>query len=407
MQYPNCKYIDYFPQGVESKCCTDGYVALTESNEGKIFKNAYCAACHGHPIETLSCFPMPSPSCIASSSEFSPRSFQLVLDHTQIKEEITRQRLRTNRVYNKTPFDKTGEMCQDFETAPHNKALGHITFMSFLVSILSLVFLLVTYITFPQLRTLPGKNIMSFSSSLLLFQVLWLPSNFTEVQSSKTICMVMAVIEHYMLMASFLSMSVIAFHTCKIFARNVPAPKMSEKCERKLFCRYLALVWLLPAVFVGICVVLDKQDVLRIGYGESNICWITETNANIYFVIAPIAVLLLLNIVCFIITAVYLRKHGQNIAARQVSGNRRSGLMIYVKLSTLMGFSWLFGLLALIVTSTTVFWYFFVILTSLQGVFVTAAFVFNPKTFGLYKQRFVSNQNARLIVQEFQLNKRT
>jgi hypothetical protein len=55
-----------------------------------------------------------------------------------------------------------------------------------------------------------------------------------------------------------------------------------------------------------------------------------------------------------------------------------------------MGFTWLFGLLALVVTSTTVFWYFFVILTSLQGVFVAVAFVVNAKTIGLYKQRYAS-----------------
>ena len=169
---------------------------------------------------------------------------------------------------------------------------------------------------------------------------------------------------------------------------------MSQGYERKLFCTYLALVWLLPGIFVGICVVLDDQDALKIGYGESEICWLTEDNAYTYFVTIPIAVLLLFNIISFVIAAVYLRKHSQITAAKQASGNRRSNLSIYAKLSTLMGFTWLFGLLALVVTSTTVFWYFFVILTSLQGVFVAVAFVVNAKIFDLYKQRYVSGLSA-------------
>ena len=289
------------------------------------------------------------------------------------------------------------EVCQTFkvhiiakarQTIREDLALGYITFISFLLSILCLIFLLVTYILFPQLRTLPGKNLMNFAATLLFFMVFWLPSSFSEVRSDKPSCTAMAIMEHYFLMALFVSMSVIAFHTCKVFARNLPAPKMSEGHERKMFCAYLASVWILPGVFVAICVVLDNQDVVKLGYGESEICWLTENNAYTYFVTIPIAVLSSFNIIAFVITAVYLRKHGQNTAAKQASGNRRSNLSIYVKLSTLMGFTWLFGLLALVVTSTTVFWYFFVILTSLQGVFVAVAFVLNAKTFSLYRQGY-------------------
>ena len=271
------------------------------------------------------------------------------------------------------------------KTIRENKTLGYITLIFFLLSILSLIFLLVTYILFPQLRTLPGKNLMNFAASLLFFMIFWLPSNFTEVLTEQPTCTAFAILEHYFLMVTFVSMSVIAFHTCKVFARNVPAPKMSPGHERKLLCIYMVMVWLVPAVFIAICVVLDDQDVVKLGYGESEICWLTVNNAYTYFVTIPIAVLLLFNTVAFGITALYLRKHGQNRAAKQASGNRKSNLWMYVRLSTLMGFTWLFGLLALVLNSTIVFWYFFVIFTSLQGVFVSVAFAMNAKTLSLYK----------------------
>ena len=109
------------------------------------------------------------------------------------------------------------------------------------------------------------------------------------------------------------------------------------------------------------------------------------------------AVMLLFNIIAFVTAAVYLRKHSQNNAAKQASGNRRSNFSIYARLSTLMGFTWLFGLLAFIVTSTTVFWYFFVIFTSLQSLSVAVAFVMNGKILNMYKQRFIRHQNTRKV----------
>ena len=237
---------------------------------------------------------------------------------------------------------------------------------------------------------------MNFAAGLILFQIFWLPSN--KIKWEKTICKKLAITEHYFLMASFISMSVIAFHTCKVFARRLPAPKMLQGYERKLFYKYLLLVWLLPAIFVGTCVVLDDQDVVKIGYGQFQICWLTEDNAYIYFVIIPIAVLLSFNVIAFVTAAVFLRKHGQNKAARQASGNRRSKFLVYVKLSTLMGFAWLFGLLALVDNqSETVSQYLFVIFTSLQGLFVAVAFVMNGKILNLYKQKFIRHQNTRKV----------
>ena len=138
------------------------------------------------------------------------------------------------------------------ETIRDDKALGYITFVFFLLSILFLLFLLLTYIIFPHLRTLPGKNLMNLALSLLMFEIFWLLTSSSELRKDKPSCTAIAILEHYFLMASFVSMSVIAFHTCKVFARSLPAPKMSDGHERRLFGIYLALVWLLPAIFVAI-----------------------------------------------------------------------------------------------------------------------------------------------------------
>ncbi|XP_046840457.1 uncharacterized protein LOC124434614 [Xenia sp. Carnegie-2017] len=270
----------------------------------------------------------------------------------------------------------------------HNEALGYITFVFFLISIIFLTFLLVTYIIFPQLRTLPGKNIMNFAFTLLLFEIFWLPTNFTKVTENENICKAFAIIEHYFLLASFFSMVVIAHHTRKVFGKKLPAPKMSPGHKRKLFYVYLCLVWIIPALFIAICVVLDSEEIINLGYGERDICWLTGTNSYVYFVTIPVILMLMFNVVEFVRTAIQLRKHAQNQAGLTASGKRSSNLSIYIRLSTLMGFTWLFGLLGQVVTSTSVFYYLFVIFTSLEGFFVAWAFVLNAKTLNLYRHRF-------------------
>ena len=332
-------------------------------------------------------------ACNGSIVQYKPDEYQILVNlsiyvnKTRSLYNYGEYEILSNKSVKICQFIKVRIITEAHRTIREDEALGYITFIFFIFSILFLLFLLITYAIFSQLRTLPGKNLMNLAASLLLFEVFWLPSSFSSVREDTSTCKAMAIVEHYFLMASFASMSVIAFHTCKVFARSLPAPKRSEGRDRNLFFVYLGLVWLLPGIFIAICVAIDDQDVVKLGYGESEICWLTESNAYTYFVTIPIALLMLFNIIAFIVTAVYLHQHGKNTAARQASGKRQSNLSIYVKLSTLMGFTWLFGLLAL-VTSTTVFWYFFVILTSLQGVFITVAFVMNRKTLNLYRNGY-------------------
>ena len=272
------------------------------------------------------------------------------------------------------------------KTVRDDEVLGWITFACFLVSILFLTFLLVTYILFPQLRTLPGKNLMNLAASLLLFELFWILVGFRDFRSNVSLCTATAVIEHYLLLSYFASMSVVAFHTYKVFARQLPAPKSSDSHEQKLFSLYLVFIWLIPGIFVIVCFILDKKEIMSVGYGDSGTCWIGEKDAYIYYVTLPITLLLSFNIVTFTASVIHLRKHAQNRAAMQASGVRRPNLLIYMKLSTLMGFTWLFAFLAYIAEHSIIFWYLFVLLTSLQGFFITVAFVLNKKTLRMYRR---------------------
>ena len=283
-------------------------------------------------------------------------------------------------------------------TIEHDGVLGWITIACFLLSIVSLIVLLTTYIIFPELRTLPGKNLMNLATSLLMSAISWLISSFTRPEQNAKYCHVLIVIQHYFLVASFASMSVISFHTYRTFARKLPAQRSSEHRERKVFKSYLTFVWVLPAIFAAVCFLLDSNNVMNLAYGDSIVCWFREKDAFLYFIYIPVGLSLLFNIVAFFITALYLRKHCQNMAARESDSKQRSNLAINIKLSSLMGFTWLFGLLNVLVGPTKVFEYLFVILTCLQGVCITLAFVLKKKTMRMYKEMLSSGLKSKTQV---------
>ena len=103
------------------------------------------------------------------------------------------------------------------------------------LSIIFLVALLPTHTTFSEVKKLPGKNLMNLAISLLMSALFWLISSFTNQEQYPKFCTATIIIQHYSLCASFTSVSVISFHTCKTFARNMLPPTSTENHEGKLF----------------------------------------------------------------------------------------------------------------------------------------------------------------------------
>ena len=60
-------------------------------------------------------------------------------------------------------------------------------------------------------------------------------------------------------------MSVISYHSCYVFSQPF-AGRFANKSWRRFF-KYSAFVWLAPAIFVAICVTLDKTETFLVDYG--------------------------------------------------------------------------------------------------------------------------------------------
>ena len=93
-------------------------------------------------------------------------------------------------------------------------SLQLLTSIGCIVSMISLVLLLITYILFPELRNLPGKIIINLAISLLLCQSVFFSAVKNDDPNS---CYAVAVLLHFFVLSSFMWMNVMAFDVHRTF----------------------------------------------------------------------------------------------------------------------------------------------------------------------------------------------
>ena len=259
---------------------------------------------------------------------------------------------------------------------------GWMTMIGSSLSISCLLLTLIVYSLLSSLRTLPGKCIMSLSLSLLLAQLLLeLNLYFT---TKKLLCKAVAMGLHFFWLASFAWMAILSFDISQTFAEK--STLKSEGQKLVLFKKYTLLATMLPIGFVTTCLLIDVLTDLPFQYGGTNACWIGGNEALLYSFALPVALAIVLNVfffmraVCGIIKTTKLAKK----ATKDKSDNNQ--IILYAKMSTLMGFTWVFGFLAAL-TKVQELWYLFIAFNSLQGVFISMSFTFTVRVLKLMRQR--------------------
>lgn len=101
----------------------------------------------------------------------------IVLENQTIYVNATRKFYNTSQYvwYNDSLFicDIFPKLRMPFAKVSNDKVLVILTLSCMLVSIVSLLFVLLTYSLFRELRTIPGVNLMNLSVSILLGQCFW------------------------------------------------------------------------------------------------------------------------------------------------------------------------------------------------------------------------------------------
>ncbi|KAK7093264.1 hypothetical protein V1264_007050 [Littorina saxatilis] len=139
-------------------------------------------------------------------------------------------------------------------------------------------------------------------------------------------------------------------------------------------------------------------------------CWIQKPLAAMFAFGAPILLIFLMNCVFFARTIVSIQRTNSlarhsgagrtnsSNSTRQLSG--RNDVILYIKMSSVMGFTWVFGLASSVISAVAeepteticyllhVLGVLFPILNSSQGLFIFFAFVFNRRVLALYRSLF-------------------
>ena len=121
-----------------------------------------------------------------------------------------------------------------------NLVLIVLTWLGCVLSIIGLSALLLTYTVFRELRTLPGKNMMTLSISLCLAELLWLCGSM--VTANEKACIVIAMANHYFFLVFFAASSVIAFHSCLIFGKKITFRGNASE-DKATFLVYSLVSW--------------------------------------------------------------------------------------------------------------------------------------------------------------------
>ena len=265
----------------------------------------------------------------------------------------------------------------------HDTIQTYLTVIGLSVSIACLVVTFIVHCIFPSLQTIAGKLLMNLCMALLLAQLLFLISGFWS--NEYIVCKVLAVCQHYSWLVSFCWMNVFAVDVSVTFVnmkRGVTSPRP------KRMIAYAMYAWGAPACLCITAVFIHVFTDLPFTYGwetvPTSVCWISPGIAALYAFGIPIAMVILINAVCFIITlVVFIHTRRQTEKATSSSSNAQTVLIAF-KLSTVMGFTWLFGFLANI-ESLWFLTYLFIIFNTLQGVFLFTSFICTKRVYRLFK----------------------
>ena len=248
-----------------------------------------------------------------------------------------------------------------------------ISIVCLTVSLIGLSCTISIHLLIPNLRkSIPAQLLMNYSIALLMAQLLFLLGGI--VQLWPLVCTIFALIQHFFWLASFIWTSVMCVDMYCAFNRI----QNTYTIGRVRLSSYYAVGWLLPAVFVATCGILDRYTNLKSGYGSNDTCWITGTRALILIFFTPLGAVILLNIVLVCRTLTTITRTLTMTEAMKIVHSGRVKLGIYLRLISMTGLPWVFGLIANI-TDINFMVYPFIVFNGSQGIVVCVLFCTSHK----------------------------
>ncbi|XP_045213573.2 uncharacterized protein LOC123564234 [Mercenaria mercenaria] len=295
--------------------------------------------------------------------------------------ETFRLLTEANRLKQK-PTQKNDEMNLPLPSTPQ----GILSLVCSSCSIVCSAITLIVYVRIKSIRTQPGINNVSLIMSLICAQAFFQFGIGQSENTSLYICSLIGVLIHYFWLVTILWMNVCSFHMFRVFCQLRIVDHTQNVLRTTCFYWFYSLFAALVPILVNITITYVTSGV--IGYG-GKLCYISEYKMVGYCFSLPVAVVIVANLLMFIVTI-------QRISTQsEVNKERREEkkyLLIYAKMSTLTGATWIFGFLYFF-TNFSAFEYLFIILNAGQGIFLFLSFVCNARVMRLLRKADQNNAN--------------
>ncbi|XP_041453546.1 adhesion G protein-coupled receptor E2-like [Lytechinus variegatus] len=238
---------------------------------------------------------------------------------------------------------------------------------------------------------------MTLCVSLFLAQCLLLFGGMVS-SASQHLCTVFAAASHFSWLTVFTVSTMIAFDLSRTFGSH--ANIRVSTANLRLLTGYLSLAFGLPFLFVSFTLTLSilKGKDLDFHYGKQSSCWIGDGLAILFVFGVPVLFLLCLNLLFFVKTVHGIAK-SKKIGMTLHEGKKACSyteelLKIAIKVSSIMGFTWLFGFVAAF-SKQEALWYIFIILNSCQGLYIFLAFTATRKVCHMWRDLLLKKLYGR------------
>uniref|UniRef100_A0A8C2TAC3 Adhesion G-protein coupled receptor G6 n=1 Tax=Coturnix japonica TaxID=93934 RepID=A0A8C2TAC3_COTJA len=266
------------------------------------------------------------------------------------------------------------------EIDPQNtKILTFITYIGCGISAIFSAATLLTYIAFEKLRRdYPSKILMNLSTALLFLNLIFLLDGWIASFDIDGLCIAVAALLHYFLLATFTWMGLEAVHM------YIALVKVFNTYIRRYILKFCIIGWGLPALVIAVVLASTNKNASRVygkelygrdanGQGGDDFCWIK--NKVVFYVTCAgyFGIMFLLNVAMFVVVMVQICGRNGKRTNRTLKEEILRNLRSVVSLTFLLGMTWGFAFFAW-GPLTLPFLYLFSIFNSLQGLFI---FVFH------------------------------
>ncbi|KAK3590082.1 hypothetical protein CHS0354_041125 [Potamilus streckersoni] len=253
------------------------------------------------------------------------------------------------------------------------------------VSLICLVVTFIIYLRFPILQTVPGKNNMVLIVNLTFAQMLYLIFIAADTFSGWA-CKLVGILLHFFWLSAVLWLNICTFHMFKVFVR-LNKPNLNVSSSKTVF-KYTLTVFTVSCLLVLVNVIKGLADsgMTQIGYGLG-ICYISSGIMVGYTFALPVGFVILSNLFMFLVVVHKVRSLPN--VDKNVK-NQRNNVVIFAKLSSITGITWIFGLLYQW-TNEIALSYVFIVLNASLGVFIMISFVINRRVFRLARGESASS----------------